>query len=90
MEIQGPFDPNRIRLLKQRQADQARGKDAATSGGGDRLEISEVGKRLNSINLLPEVRAERIAQLKEELRAGTLDTPEKLREAIRSFLEDAI
>jgi len=51
---------------------------------------AEVAKRLNSINGLPDVRAERIARIREEFRAGTFETPEKLREAIRNFLEDSI
>ncbi len=90
MEIQGPFDPNRIRLIKQRESDQARAKDSSAGGDGDRTEISEMGKLLNSMGQLPDVRAERIEQIKQEIREGTYETPERLREAIRSFLEDGI
>jgi flagellar biosynthesis anti-sigma factor FlgM len=48
----------------------------------DELEISSAGKMLDRLSETPEVRAERLAQIKEAIENGTYDTDEKLEAAL--------
>ncbi len=53
----------------------------------DRVEISPIAKMMNEVTSLPEVRAEKIAQVRAEIQAGTYITPEKLDVAVTRLLE---
>lgn len=53
----------------------------------DELEISSAGQMLNRLGDSPEVRAERIAQIKEAIDAGDYDTDEKLEAALSRMFE---
>ncbi len=48
----------------------------------DELEISSAGKMLDRLSETPEVRAERLAQIKEAIECGAYDTDEKLEAAL--------
>ena len=48
----------------------------------DELEISSAGKMLDRLSETPEVRAERLAQIKEAIENGAYDTDEKLEAAL--------
>ena len=60
-------------------------KPIATS---DELEISATGKMLEHLNQSPEVRAERLAQIKAAIDAGEYETPEKLEIALKKMIAD--
>ena len=53
----------------------------------DELEISSVGKMLDRLSETPEVRAERIAQIKEAIDNGAYDTDEKLEAALSKMFD---
>ena len=53
----------------------------------DELEISEAGQMLDRLSESPEVRAERIAQIKEAIDNGDYDTDEKLEAALSRMFE---
>jgi flagellar biosynthesis anti-sigma factor FlgM len=53
----------------------------------DELEISQAGKMLDRLSETPEVRAERIAHIKEAIENGTYDTDEKLEAALSKMLD---
>jgi negative regulator of flagellin synthesis FlgM len=55
----------------------------------DELEISSAGKMLDRLSDAPEVRAERLAQIKEAIENGAYDTDEKL-EAAMSRMFDSL
>ncbi len=55
----------------------------------DQLELSSAGKMLDQLSQTPDMRAERLAQIKEAIANGTYDTDEKL-EAALSRMFDAI
>lgn len=53
----------------------------------DELEISSAGKMLDRLSETPEVRAERIAQIKEAIENGAYDTDEKLEAALSRMFD---
>ncbi len=53
----------------------------------DELEISAAGQMLDRLSDSPEVRAERIAQIKEAIENGEYDTDEKLEAALSRMFE---
>ena len=54
----------------------------------DRVEISQIARLMSEVSSLPEVRAEKIAQVRAEIEAGTYITPEKVDIAVERMLED--
>lgn len=54
----------------------------------DRVEISEKARLLNMLAEVPDVRLERVSQLKELIAAGKFETPERVRVAVDRILED--
>lgn len=52
----------------------------------DAVEISPAGKMLDDLSKSSEVRAERLAQIKAAIDAGTYETPEKLEAALSKML----
>lgn len=53
----------------------------------DELEISAAGQMLDRLSETPDVRAERIAQIKEAIENGDYDTDEKLEAALSRMFE---
>lgn len=53
----------------------------------DELEISSAGKMLDRLSESPEVRAERLAQIKEAIDNGAYDTDEKLEAALSRMFD---
>ena len=54
----------------------------------DRVEISPIARLMSEISALPDIRAEKVVQVRAEIQAGTYITPEKLDIAIDRLLED--
>lgn len=54
----------------------------------DRVEISQIARLMSEVSLIPEVRAEKIAQVRAQIEAGTYITPEKMDIAVGRLLED--
>ncbi len=59
----------------------------AVSTPRDELEISSAGKMLDRLSESPEVRAERLAQIKEAIDNGAYDTDEKLEAALSRMFD---
>ncbi len=53
----------------------------------DELEISSAGKMLDQLSQNPDVRAERIARIKEAIANGAYDTDEKLEAALSRMFD---
>lgn len=53
----------------------------------DELEISSAGKMMDRLSETPEVRAERLAQIKEAIDNGAYDTDEKLEAALSRMFD---
>ncbi len=54
----------------------------------DELEISTEAKYLTQIRQMPDVRADRVADLKAQIQAGDYDTDEKLEVALDRLFDD--
>ena len=54
----------------------------------DEVEISSGGKMLENLHQSPDVRAERLAQIKAAIEAGEYETPEKLEAALSRMLSE--
>jgi flagellar biosynthesis anti-sigma factor FlgM len=54
----------------------------------DELEISSTGKMLEHLNQSPEIRAERLAQIKAAIDAGQYETPEKFEIALKKMIAE--
>lgn len=59
-----------------------------TPGVADRVEISEAARLLAQVRNVPEMRMDRIAELKRQIESGEYETEEKLRVAVDRFLEE--
>jgi negative regulator of flagellin synthesis FlgM len=89
MEIHGPggvSGPNRIevhRVDAQRPANVDANKPV-----GDRAEISETARLLDKLAQVPDIRADRVAELKALIASGRFETPERVAGAVEKILEE--
>jgi anti-sigma28 factor (negative regulator of flagellin synthesis) len=89
MEVQGPggvAGPNRIELHRVQPAKPA---DAEVAGRvGDRAEISDQARLLNKLAEVPEMRLDRIQELRELIAAGRYETAERIEKTVEKLLEE--
>jgi anti-sigma28 factor (negative regulator of flagellin synthesis) len=55
---------------------------------GDRVELSDHARLLDHLRHLPETRQSRVEEIREAIRAGTYESPEKLDAAISNLLRE--
>jgi len=89
MEVQGPggvSGPGRIDLHRI----QAQQPVEINSSGqvGDRAEISDVARLLNKLSEVPDIRADRVAELRELIASGRYETPERISRTVDKILEE--
>ena len=56
--------------------------------GTDQLDISKEADMISRARELPEIRAARVAEIREAIEAGTYETPEKLDIAVGRLLDE--
>jgi len=54
----------------------------------DHVEISPLGKMLDGIGQLPEIRHERVDEIRRQIAAGSYETPEKIELALDRMLDE--
>lgn len=54
----------------------------------DQVEISTLGQVLDGISRIPDIRAERVEEIRHEIARGVYDTPEKLEIALDRLFEE--
>ena len=54
----------------------------------DQVEISPLGQMLDGISRLPEIRHERVEEIRRQIAAGVYETPEKLELALDRLLDE--
>lgn len=90
MQIQGPthvHGPQSINAPHRTQAPQP----AAQSGyamGADQLDISREADMVSRVRDMPDIRADRVAEIRSAIEAGTYETPEKLDIALGRLLDE--
>lgn len=63
-------------------------KPAGTEDGQDAVEISYEARLMQKVRNMPDVRADKIRRIKEEIASGTYITQEKLDAALEKLLQD--
>ena len=56
----------------------------------DAVEISSAGQLLDKLSKSPEIRAERLAQIKADIASGHYDTDEKLEAALMNLFQSMV
>ena len=68
------------------------GVDANQSAGvatpRDHVEISPLGQMLDGISRLPEIRHEKVEEIRQQIASGTYETPEKIQVALDRLLDE--
>jgi negative regulator of flagellin synthesis FlgM len=54
----------------------------------DHVEISPLGQMLDGISRLPEIRHERVEEIRQQIASGIYETPEKLELALDRLLDE--
>ena len=54
----------------------------------DQVEISALGQMLDGISQLPDIREERVEEIRRQIASGTYDTPEKLEIALDRLMDE--
>lgn len=91
MQVDGPGSVSGSRPISQAKPALAAAepKAAEPTSPRDEVEISEASRMFDQLNQSPEVRAERLAQIKAEIDAGTYETQEKLEAALLKLMGEA-
>ncbi|MBN1846332.1 MAG: flagellar biosynthesis anti-sigma factor FlgM [Sedimentisphaerales bacterium] len=66
----------------------AQSRPSIAKGNTDPVEISDYAYFLNKIASLPEIRSEKVEQVRQAIAQGQYDTPEKLSIALDRLLEE--
>ena len=89
MEVNGPGPIHHSTPINQTTAPQREPTQAAKPATPvDEVEISSAGRILEKASQSSAVRAERVAQIKAAIEAGTYETPEKLEAALDKLLDE--
>lgn len=93
MQIHGPSQVHGAQPLKAPHS--LRGASASDSpaagrpaDGGDRLELSQESQIAARLSEIPDIRHDRVAELRAAIEAGTYETEEKLNTALDRLLDE--
>ena len=90
MQIHGPYQvhgPQPLSAPHRIKSPQA-SPTPAESRGVDQLDISPEADLVSRVRELPDIRADRVAQIREQIQAGIYETPEKLDIALERLLDE--
>ena len=62
-------------------------RKAAQTDGQDQVEISEVARLLNKLAEMPEIRMEKVEQVRAAIARGDYETPDKIEAVVERLLE---
>lgn len=91
MEVHGPGGiggPGRIEFHRIQPQPSAESVNAVPDKIGDRLEISEVARLLDKLASVPDIRMDRVAELRALILSGQYETPEKIARTVEKILEE--
>ncbi|MHB8968979.1 MAG: flagellar biosynthesis anti-sigma factor FlgM [Pirellulaceae bacterium] len=90
MQIHGPtyvHGPQSINAPHRTMASQSAARSGTTLGA-DQLDISQEADLVSRMREIPEIRADRVADLRAAIAAGTYETPDKLETAVGRLLNE--
>ena len=64
------------------------GQSVHANAPRDQVEISSLGQMLDGINRMPEIRHERVQEIRSQIAAGVYETPEKLELALDRLMDE--
>ena len=89
MEIYGPSQVQGPQSIKATQRLQPTPNEAAVDNTPvDQVDISPEAELVSQVNDLPEIRADRVAEIRAQIEAGTYETDEKLDVAVGRLLDE--
>ncbi|CAN5866152.1 hypothetical protein BH23PLA1_BH23PLA1_26150 [soil metagenome] len=92
MEIHGAGGPQGSQPIYPRLAafsvESGTNTPTAAAAPRDQVEISPLGQMLDGISRLPEIRHERVEEIRRQIAAGTYETPEKIEKALDNLLRE--
>lgn len=92
MEIRGAGGPQGPQAIYPRLASfSVEGNPSATAAAPrDQVEISSLGLMMEGISRLPDIRHEKVEAIRQQIAAGTYETPEKLEKALDNLLGELL
>jgi len=90
MQIQGPAHLHGAHPISgpQRAGGPAPTKATDSVQGADQLDISPEADMISRVHELPDVRADRVAEIRQQIEAGTYETAEKMDVAVGRLLDE--
>ena len=92
MQIHGPAQVHGTQGIKApHHQPPAKAEQASASGavqGADKLELSEAGQIAARLAEIPDVRTDRVAEIRQAIADGTYESEEKLNAALDSLLDE--
>ena len=64
------------------------GRSVQAGAPRDHVEISPLGRMLDGISQLPEIRHERVEEIRRQIASGVYETPEKLEVALDRLMDE--
>ncbi len=64
------------------------GQTVQTQAPRDRVEISPIGRMLDGVARLPEIRHEKVEEIRSQIASGVYETPEKLELALDRMMDE--
>jgi negative regulator of flagellin synthesis FlgM len=64
------------------------GQTVQTQAPRDRVEISPIGRMLDGVARLPEIRHEKVEEIRSQIASGVYETPEKLELALDRLMDE--
>ncbi len=64
------------------------GRSASMSAPRDQVEISPLGRMLDGISQIPDIRHEKVEAIRQQIVAGVYETPEKLELALDRLMDE--
>ena len=90
MEIYGPGGAQGPQPIYPRLADFSIDAGSTVQAGlpRDRVDISPLGQMLDGIGLLPEIRHEKVEEIRRQISSGSYETADKLETALDRLLDE--
>lgn len=64
--------------------------NSVSPAGGDNVQISEVARLLSRLQSVPDVRSDRVAEVRAAIEKGSYDTPDKVKTAVDRIFDDLV
>ncbi len=64
------------------------GQSASIATPRDHVEISPLGQMLDGISRLPDIRHEKVEEIRQQIASGTYETPEKIQVALDRLFDE--